>query len=59
MFTLKLGERCSVAVCYSVLWHDSICVLEGYSSATKLVVPTITLRASFGVCLVALSQLPV
>ena len=49
-----------VTVNYGVTWPvHSTCVLSGYSCATKLIVLRIILRASFGVCLIALSQLPV
>ncbi len=53
-----------MAVYYSVLQRDvahtaRVSCQDIYSSATKLIVLTIIVCASFGVCLTALSQLPV
>ena len=56
--TPKLARTMTVST-MSLVAEYSTCVLSGCSSATKLIVLTINLRASFGVCLIALSQLPV
>ncbi len=62
MFTLKWGGMFAVWQCITVYYGvtrpvHSTCVLSGYSSATKLIAIQLILRASFGVCLIALSQL--
>ena len=50
---------CIVLQCITAWPVHSRCVLSEDSSATKLIVLTSILHASFGVCLIALSQLPV
>jgi len=63
-YTLRANERRFVTVwqCMTVYYGvtqpvHSTCVLSECSSAIKLIVRQLILRASFGVCLIALSQL--
>ncbi len=60
-FRLNVTFCDGVAVYDNVVWHNAarsqhVCLVRGYSSATKLIVIQLILSASFDVSLVALSQ---